>query len=536
MAATLKDLAPAEKQKVARLIQQVVEKERAIKDLEAALAGAEAAAAAGGGDDGRAAALEEQNRELARENTRWMLVAGSPAAGGQGPGGGMRSCTGARSPPLGSRLFLTLPTPAPCPRSLRAKLSHAFELLRTYQHKCRVLDATVAVTAGPLAGSRPVTPLSNCELPAALDYAAEQQQQLAACPAADSDGSRREEPQQAADRLRLLHHDGGSRGDTAMGSAASCCDQPCTPLHANGGQGCLGAAVAAETEGWGGGTLSPVAEGACEGPTPARQAPDQQQERQQSGAGSYDSGTQAQRAEPNGAAPQAALPQLETLKLLARALLEAQAEVAAQLPQRQPQRQDSHAGPAPPCALASSSTEASQPCIPAPQSSAAAATPVGQLVYDAFLGPCGGYLISPSAGSAGGEARAPPLPAAAGRPPLAERQQQDGTARASACSMGVGPAPGEERPTAWRPAGCHSGRGGGWPEPDFDQSLMDLVDDVENMMQGAAWSAADGLGSGRLGGSGAAPAGLAGSGECGGGGSSCALYEENDLLSLIHQL
>ena len=37
--------------------------------------------------------------------------------------------------------------------SLRAKLTHALELLRTYQHKLRVLDATLEVTA-----SRPTTP------------------------------------------------------------------------------------------------------------------------------------------------------------------------------------------------------------------------------------------------------------------------------------------------------------------------------------------------------------------------------------------
>ena len=64
--ASLKDLAPAEKQKVARLIRQVVDKERALKELEAA--------AAGGGDAARAEALEEQNRELARENTRCAVM------------------------------------------------------------------------------------------------------------------------------------------------------------------------------------------------------------------------------------------------------------------------------------------------------------------------------------------------------------------------------------------------------------------------------------------------------------------------------
>lgn len=60
--ATLKDLAPAEKRKVARLIRQVVDKERALKEVEAA--------AGAGSDDSRVEALEEQNRGLARENTR----------------------------------------------------------------------------------------------------------------------------------------------------------------------------------------------------------------------------------------------------------------------------------------------------------------------------------------------------------------------------------------------------------------------------------------------------------------------------------
>ena len=74
--ATLKDLAPAEKQKVAGLIKQAVEREAAIRELEAALGEARAAAAAaaeGGNAGGRAAALEEQNRGLALENTRWVL-------------------------------------------------------------------------------------------------------------------------------------------------------------------------------------------------------------------------------------------------------------------------------------------------------------------------------------------------------------------------------------------------------------------------------------------------------------------------------
>lgn len=77
--ATLKDLAPAEKQKVARLIKQAVEREAAIRELEAALAEARAVSAAAAPDTPaaeaeRAAALEEQNRALALENTRCSLL------------------------------------------------------------------------------------------------------------------------------------------------------------------------------------------------------------------------------------------------------------------------------------------------------------------------------------------------------------------------------------------------------------------------------------------------------------------------------
>lgn len=90
--ATLKDLAPAEKQKVARLIKQAVEREAAIRELEGALAEARAAAAAaaeGAEPAGRAAALEEQNHALALENTRcgasgqmWALINNRYAAVG----------------------------------------------------------------------------------------------------------------------------------------------------------------------------------------------------------------------------------------------------------------------------------------------------------------------------------------------------------------------------------------------------------------------------------------------------------------------
>jgi multidrug resistance efflux pump len=64
MSVTLKDLCVTEKQKVARLIQQIVEKERALKQSEAEAAEQAEAAAA------RVHQLVEQNVELARENSR----------------------------------------------------------------------------------------------------------------------------------------------------------------------------------------------------------------------------------------------------------------------------------------------------------------------------------------------------------------------------------------------------------------------------------------------------------------------------------
>lgn len=49
--------------------------------------------------------------------------------------------------------------------SLRAKLTHAFGLLRTYQHKVRVLDATLEATGGSsCTRSRPTTPAYCCWL------------------------------------------------------------------------------------------------------------------------------------------------------------------------------------------------------------------------------------------------------------------------------------------------------------------------------------------------------------------------------------
>lgn len=66
------------------------------------------------------------------------------------------------APALIPCLALLSTLPPPCARSLRAKLSHAFDLLRTYQHKVRVLDATVALTGTASApASRPVTPLGG---------------------------------------------------------------------------------------------------------------------------------------------------------------------------------------------------------------------------------------------------------------------------------------------------------------------------------------------------------------------------------------
>lgn len=70
MSATLKDLAPAEKQKVARLIRQVVEKEAQIRELKEKAAFSDGVSAGAGA--AKADQLTEQNAHLARENTRFV--------------------------------------------------------------------------------------------------------------------------------------------------------------------------------------------------------------------------------------------------------------------------------------------------------------------------------------------------------------------------------------------------------------------------------------------------------------------------------
>ncbi len=82
MSATLKDLAPAEKEKVARLICQVVEKETQLRELEEKAAFFNGVSAGAGA--AKAEQLTEQNAQLARENTRFVcamcgkLLQGSP--------------------------------------------------------------------------------------------------------------------------------------------------------------------------------------------------------------------------------------------------------------------------------------------------------------------------------------------------------------------------------------------------------------------------------------------------------------------------
>lgn len=335
-----------------------------------------------------------------------------------------------------------------CVRSLRAKLSHAFDLLRTYQHKCRVLDATVQVTS-----SRPASP--GCQTPAAAA-------------AAGGWGGIGVDAQQLAGCLSLLE----SSRDGSM---------PVAPVCAAGQRSSDTEAAAGYASSR---QLSPVEEGPWEGASPAGHS-----QALPSSAGSVQqpqllpAATQsaAQRPAPASPAPPSAagvatrcaavppdsaqvashpLPQLEALKMLAQALLEAQAEVAA----KQQQQAVEAAGLLPALRL-----------------------PRGALVFDACLGPYGGYLIAPpppdsqcagSDGSVDGgrtissgstqpsKSQAPErVPLAAVPQHAAERNDSSPTRCQSLASPG-------------RP-GSSSGRGG--RELVIDDCLMDLLRDVESM-------------------------------------------------------
>ena len=533
-----------EKQKVARLIKQAVEREAAIRELEAALAEARTAAAPDtpAAEAERAAALEEQNRALALENTRcgqlvsrWQLMwqlcclwvlPSTRVACTQLPA---RQRTADPATPHPSILL---------PSSLRAKLTHAFDLLRTYQHKVRVLDATVGV-AGAASGhsSRPVTPVGQLAASGCSGHG-EACTAATACPGVES--------RLLAQRLESLE---GSACSTHCNAAVLS-----TPTHGSSGTHfhAPGAACC--------GQLSPVAEGGAEGASPGLA----------SSSAAAAAAAAGERSPAGGVMPAAdssslqlvqpgapALPQLETLKMLAQALLEAQAEVAAKQQQQQ-QQQQQHWGSASTEAPGGQAALAAAGHLP----TAMAVPPHAQLVFDASLGPCGGFLINqqPTAGcgSAGqccGDA-APPSQAHgrqtgiassnsgssaedAHRPPVAVLPPDQTYGLKSSCSGDSGQWGGGAARAAGRcgsgewSGGCswvggssQRGSGSASLRPlDFGDDLLALVQDVENI----GWRHAE-RGHGR-----------AGAGHASGhwsehGVGSGAPYEENDVLLILEQL
>ena len=111
--------------------------------------------------------LRNRNAEIVRENTAcvigmtWKLQAASLSCAGRSACLPNRAQTGCVQivMPLTTRTCLPRRLPSPLPNRqdvlccrLRSKLTHAFALLRTYQHKVRVIDAakhaatTVSVT------------------------------------------------------------------------------------------------------------------------------------------------------------------------------------------------------------------------------------------------------------------------------------------------------------------------------------------------------------------------------------------------------
>lgn len=389
----------------------------------------------------------------------------------------------------------------PPPSSLRAKLTHAFDLLRTYQHKVRVLDATVAVTGAPsVHSSRPVSPAG---------YSGGGPAPAAACLGVD--------PQLLATQLDAL---GG-------GPSSIQCAMLSTPQrHGDGGQ-CRAAGAACGA----GCQLSPVAEGGAEGVSPAR-AP-----RSAPAAGQHSPGSGMLPAADSSlqlvSSGTASLPQLETLKMLAQALLEAQAEVSAKQQRREQWGAAAAQPPSGHAALAGGPQLPAPAATPQPAQLPSVVPPHAQLVFDASVGPCGGFLISQqpaatcsSGGLGGGSSGTARMDAQscssspAGdvhRQPLVAVQQQQ-----QQCSSmrGAGGS------SAWAGDGAHQGCLLAIPPPlEFADDLLELVHDVENIdgrHAGQDWSSSR--------------AATACAGGPWGEHASDALYEENDVLSLLEQL
>lgn len=424
-------------------------------------------------------------------------------------------------------------------RSLRAKLTHAFDLLRAYQHKCRVLDATIQVAAA--AGSRPTTPswpgaaAGSLGLPPPLlaaqmavlgaGDASFESMASSVCEEAESAEELDAPPAPAASPPATSRQLSPVAEEPSEGSFGA---DPCRSAHPYG----AGRAVAGQL-----GCLhvlhsGPTAQAAVQaqllpcGPMPPR---------------AWEDGSDAGGASSvELAAPQAVLPQLETLRLMAQALLEAQANVAAkqaaaahkqqdqQRPQAQLQVQQQDRPP----------LQHMQQRIPQQQSQqqlCSAASPAAGLPGTAAAQHVPSERTAPLSGGPSGPH--------GGSLPSAPISAHNSAACCGSCdSLGsISPAPTHDRGagTARVPLAAvqssqveHQGRAHLCSALAFDADLMELVDDVEGLLQLAESSRVGSLAGGAR--------GATTSARCVRGGRAASLpsplYEENDLLDLIAQL
>lgn len=362
-------------------------------------------------------------------------------------------------------------------------------MLRAYQHKCRLLDATAQVAA--VATLRPTTPAWTAAAAGTLPAA-----KLALVGASSVSGD--------------------DVADTIWGEAG----------RAQGLEGSLAAAALVPAQRR---QLSPVAEAPWESQHP--QAAPQARELMQPSSPCRNGGIKP-------APLQAVLPQLETLQLMAQALLEAQANIlakqAAAAEQQQHQQQQPQARQQEELLQPQVSRQQEQPCSAAltaaeGQQSVAAGSPgpsepsATAPALPARPGPQSGCFSSDVRSSAAASSRCGSVVSSRSAPDHAEPAAPD-----RAALVAVQPAQAHQH--HWLPCAC-STRG-------FDGSLMDSVNDVEVLLQletssswcgslgesaGSAWTSA-----GRV---------HLGTAACGRSGTPVSqVYEENDVLDLIMQL
>lgn len=535
MSATLKDLAPSEKRKVAHLIRQVVEKEAQIRQLEEEEAATAAGTCAGAGA-AKAQQLAEQNAELARENTRCECMLAS--SGRNGDVVNILLCSRRTSCIIG---HLGLDPCAACFQcSLRAKLTHAFDLLRAYQHKCRVLDATAQVAAA--AAARPTTPAwpdaaagGPCLSPALLAA------HLAVV------GADRAHTESVASTCGEAEESGVLEGNLAGAAALPPArSMQLSPVAEAPWEGSYSFDAAGPAE-----TASSRAATAATAALVTAQQLDSLQVVHHGPAGPAAACAQYLQAAPSiaqtqdlcqpssvsaagkaeAAAPQAVLPQLETLRLMAQALLEAQANIAAKqaaaAQQPQPQQvQQQQEQPAQPENLQEQEQSCMATSLAAGLPSAAARPPgpseLAAHVLGASSGPHSTCLSSDAHSSAACSSSCGIVASGSCA------QQHAGPAAPARVALAVVQQPrAQQRQGLARPCSNRA----------FDGDLMDLVDDVEGLLQLEETSGWDG-----------SLAGVAGSTwQTAGRVRVCAAagervlppsheYEENDLLALIAQL